>query len=76
MTAPDLSILDGLSGSARKVINAGDDHEWYAKSERIADEIVAAGIARQPFTYDRLVLVPNHIGIALRTALLETEKCR
>jgi len=62
-------LAKSLSASARRVIEAGDDSEWYASSERVADQIVAVGLGRQPFTYDRLVVVPNVLGLALRNHL-------
>lgn len=59
-------IVEGMSAHARFTIKGGNDHEWYARTERAADELVALNLCRQPFRHDRRILVPNVQGIAIQ----------
>lgn len=68
-------IAANLSAFARFTINGGGGAgEWYGRTERAAEEIEQAGLARRPFSHDRSILVPTALGLAVRAILSEQGK--
>lgn len=67
-------IAAGLSANARATINDGDDHEWYAVSDRAAEQLERCGIVRRPFNHDSRICAPNELGLAVRQHLMEAGK--
>lgn len=62
-------IMRGLSTPARLTIKGGAEDEWYARTDYAAEELVKAGLVRQPFVHDRRILVPNVTGRSVRAAM-------
>jgi len=63
------SITEALSKDARRSIDSGDDHEWYAVTHRAADELEERSLCRRPISHDRRVCVPNALGLEVRNHL-------
>ena len=71
MTHAEIAALaKGLSRNVRATINDGDEREWYASTERAADQLETTGLVRRPFSHDRRICVPNALGLAVREYLL------
>lgn len=72
MTHPASEVAEiarGLSKMARLTIDDGDDQEWYARTERVSDDLYAAKLVRRPFSHDWRILIPNELGLLVRAHL-------
>lgn len=71
MTQTTTHPVQNLSAHARFTIKGGTASEWYARTDRAADELVSLDLAWRPFNHDARILVPTPAGLAVRAALQE-----